>query len=148
LLHRQAQRLDELTARAQAAIATAIRRRFDLTAYLAAAVLRHDPRQAIAQARERLQASRNHLHRSVEHRLHAHANSLNSLNARLRSLSPLAVLDRGYAIVVNADGQVVRSAGQIKAGDLVNTRVAKGAFASRVESSPEAEKPPRAKRAK
>ena len=42
--------------------------------------------------------------------------------ARLRSLSPLAVLERGYALVMDADGAVIRSASQVAQGDHVRTR--------------------------
>jgi exodeoxyribonuclease VII large subunit len=134
-LHRRAQRLDDLSNRLESALANQLRNRQDQVATLSAAVLRHDPRQALAQARERLQANRSHLHRSIEHLLHAQANSLSSLNARLHSLSPLAVLDRGYAIVHTTDGGVVRSTAQLNPGDPLVTRVADGSFTSRVEST-------------
>ena len=135
LLHRKAQRLDDLTARLESAFASALRRRQELVAARAAAVLRHDPRQALAAARSRLQDLHNHLHRGVDHLLHANAATLNSLDARLHSLSPLAVLDRGYALVLNANGSVVRSAAQLNPGDPLTTRLADGAFTSRVETT-------------
>jgi exodeoxyribonuclease VII large subunit len=53
----------------------------------------------------------------------------------LHSLSPLAVLDRGYALVLNAQGTLVRSIAQLASGDKVTTRLADGAFSSRVESA-------------
>ena len=135
LLHRKAQRLDDLTARLESAFASALRRRQELVAARAAAVLRHDPRQALATARSRLQALHNHLHRGIDHLLHANAATLSSLDARLHSLSPLAVLDRGYALVLNANGSVVRSAAQLNPGDPLTTRLADGAFTSRVETT-------------
>jgi exodeoxyribonuclease VII large subunit len=46
----------------------------------------------------------------------------------------LAVLDRGYALVLNAEGGVVRSVAQIGPGDPLTTRLADGVFTSRVES--------------
>jgi len=135
LLHRKAQRLDDLTARLESAFASALRRRQELVAARAAAVLRHDPRQALAAARSRLQDLHNHLHRGIDHLLHANAAALSSLDARLHSLSPLAVLDRGYALVLNANGGVVRSAAQLNPGDPLTTRLADGAFTSRVETT-------------
>jgi exodeoxyribonuclease VII large subunit len=134
-LYRQAQRLDDLAFRAESALTTQLRRRQNHVATLTAAVLRHDPRQALAQARERLQAGRNHLHRSLERSLHAHSSALSALDARLHSLSPLAVLDRGYALVLNAEGGVVRSTAQLTPGDSLTTRLSDGAFLSRVEST-------------
>jgi exodeoxyribonuclease VII large subunit len=67
--------------------------------------------------------------------LHESAAHLSSLDARLHSLSPLAVLERGYALVLNAAGVVVRTTNQIAAGDKVTTRLADGVFISRVESA-------------
>jgi len=135
LLHRRAQRFDDLSTRLESALTAGLLDRSDRVTALTAAVLRHDPRQALAQARERLQAYRNHLHRGIEHLLHAQANTLNSLNARLHSLSPLAVLDRGYALVLTPGGAVVRSAAKLAPGDPLMTRLADGSFLSRVEST-------------
>ena len=39
--------------------------------------------------------------------------TVSSLDARLHSLSPLAVLDRGYALVLAAEGGLIRSTAQI-----------------------------------
>jgi exodeoxyribonuclease VII large subunit len=60
---------------------------------------------------------------------------LNALDAQLNSLSPLAVLDRGYALVLDAHGALVRSATQVAAGDHVLTRLSDGTFTSQVESA-------------
>ncbi|HXR38530.1 MAG TPA: exodeoxyribonuclease VII large subunit [Terracidiphilus sp.] len=135
LLHRQAQRVDDLAFRLESALSAQLRRQQDQVGAFTAAVLRHDPRQALAQARECLQTGRNRLQRTLERQLHAHANTLGALDARLHSLSPLAVLDRGYALVLDAEGNVVRSVGQIGPGDPVTTRLSDGAFSSRVEST-------------
>ena len=135
LLHRSAQRVDDLSQRLDSALDHAIRIRQSHVAELAAFVLRHDPRQALAKARERLLACRTHLDRSAERLIHTSAAGLSSLDARLHSLSPLSVLDRGYALVLNADGALVRSSAQLAPGDLLNTRLANGSFTSRVEST-------------
>jgi exodeoxyribonuclease VII large subunit len=88
----------------------------------------------LSKAAARLATTRHHLHRSVEQQLHSRGSDLTALDARLRSLSPLAVLDRGYALVLTADGSIIRSINQIDIGASLTTRVADGAFASRVES--------------
>jgi exodeoxyribonuclease VII large subunit len=89
----------------------------------------------LAQARERLAACRTRLDRTVERLLHASASNVSTLDARLHSLSPLAVLDRGYALVVDSKGRLVRSTIQIAPGDKVVTRLSEGTFTSRVESA-------------
>jgi exodeoxyribonuclease VII large subunit len=55
------------------------------------------------------------------------------MEQRLRSLNPIAVLGRGYAVVSQQDGSLVRSTTQVKAGDALNVRVADGNFDARVE---------------
>ena len=134
LLHRLAQRLDELSLRMETAASEQLRRQQREVAELTAAVLRHDPRQQLSVARERLAFCRTHLDRTLERKVHESAAHLSALDARLHSLSPLAVLERGYALVMDAAGGVVRSTEQISAGDQVTTRLADGAFTSRVES--------------
>lgn len=133
-LHRLAQRLDELTLRQESALAGQIRRRYSRISELAAVVLRHDPRQGVAHARQHLMDYRTRMQRSLEHSLHASRAQLGSLDARLRSLSPLAVLDRGYALVLSANGAVVRSVDMVAPGEQLTTRLTDGSFASRVES--------------
>jgi exodeoxyribonuclease VII large subunit len=55
---------------------------------------------------------------------------------RLTSVSPLATLERGYAIVQRADdGSVVRSAAALKPGERTATRLADGVVDSRVEGT-------------
>jgi exodeoxyribonuclease VII large subunit len=46
--------------------------------------------------------------------------------ARVGALSPAATLERGYAIVQTADGDVVRDATDVQAGDALTLRLAKG----------------------
>jgi exodeoxyribonuclease VII large subunit len=54
---------------------------------------------------------------------------------RLESLSPLAVLGRGYSLTKRtADGQIVRSATELVAGQQISTRFAHGRATSRVET--------------
>ena len=135
LLHRFAQQLDDLAFRHESALDAQLRRRQARIAELAAAVLRHDPRRALAQAREQLLALRARLDRSIERLVHSSASSLSALDARLHSLSPLAVLERGYALVLSPDGALIRSTANLAPGDAVTTRLSDGSFVSRVETT-------------
>ena len=135
LLHRQEQRLDDLGFRMEAAVTGQLRQRQSETAELTAAVLRHDPRQGLAEARESLAACRTRIDRSLERTLHRSVARLSALDARLHSLSPLAVLDRGYALVIDIYGALIRSTSQVARGDVVTTRLSDGTLISRVESA-------------
>jgi exodeoxyribonuclease VII large subunit len=140
LLHRLAQRLDELSQRGESAASGQLRGLQRYVAELCASILRHDPRQRLSQARERLTTGRTHLVHAMERTVHESQAHLNALDARLHSLSPLAVLERGYALVLDVAGAVVRSTKQIAPGDKVITRLSDGAFISRVESAARTEK--------
>jgi exodeoxyribonuclease VII large subunit len=135
LLHRLAQRMDEFSFRQGSMMARILQQDQQRVAELNAAVLRHDPRQQLGHARERLANCRMRLDRTLERRTRESAARLSALDARLHSLSPLAVLDRGYALVIDARGGVVRATTQVKAGDKVTTRLSDGAFTSCVESA-------------
>jgi exodeoxyribonuclease VII large subunit len=52
--------------------------------------------------------------------------ALGGLAAQLELLNPQRTLERGYAIVSNAKGKVLRSPGQIKPRDLLRVRLAEG----------------------
>jgi exodeoxyribonuclease VII large subunit len=54
--------------------------------------------------------------------------------ASLDALSPLAVLQRGYAIAQDAAGKPLRDAAAVNAGDPVRVRLAKGSLNTRVET--------------
>ncbi|MGP7960433.1 exodeoxyribonuclease VII large subunit [Sanguibacter sp. A247] len=53
-----------------------------------------------------------------------------TLAAQVRALSPAAVLDRGYAVIQLADGQVLRAPDQVSAGDALRVRLAGGEIAA------------------
>ena len=132
LLRRASQRLDDLGSRQEAALDRQLRQRQQQVASLNAAVLSHDPRRPLAQARERLLACNTHIDRSLERLLRDFASAHNAFDARLHSLSPLAVLDRGYALVIGPEGSLIRSIAQINPGDRLTARLADGAFTSQV----------------
>jgi exodeoxyribonuclease VII large subunit len=58
---------------------------------------------------------------------------LDSVQSALRTLSPTATLERGYAVARTADGRIVRDAGQVAAGDPMQVIVARGTVETRVE---------------
>jgi exodeoxyribonuclease VII large subunit len=58
-----------------------------------------------------------------------------SLEASLEHLSPLRVLERGYSLVRDASGRLVRDARALKSGDPIDLRFARGSAKARVEST-------------
>ena len=153
-MHRLEQRLDDLGFRMESTILESLRSHQREVSGLAAAVLRHDPRRQLGSTREALAGYRSRLEhaldrslatrrferQSADARLHravlvsiaARRSAFLSLRAQLQPLSPLAVLQRGYALVQDEGGAVVRSTAQLRPEQVVNTRLGDGAFASRV----------------
>ncbi len=134
-LQRLNQQLDEIAFRGESAMLDQLHERRRYSQELAAKVLRHDPRQELGRARERVTQVRVRLERSLERTLRKEEARLKAVDGRLRALSPLAVLDRGYALVQGPDGAVIRSAAQLAQGDRVTTRLGDGSFVSRVEET-------------
>ncbi|HET7676666.1 MAG TPA: exodeoxyribonuclease VII large subunit [Candidatus Limnocylindrales bacterium] len=58
---------------------------------------------------------------------------LRAVRAGLATLSPYATLERGYAIVRTPEGAIVREAGERRAGDPLEVRLARGGLDVRVE---------------
>jgi exodeoxyribonuclease VII large subunit len=69
----------------------------------------------------------------MRQRLRDAGDRLSHLAQMLDSLSPLATLGRGYAIVTDGEGRVVTDAGSVAAGDKVNARLASGRLALTVD---------------
>lgn len=74
------------------------------------------------------------LQRGVKQLLSRWKDKLAAASARLESLSPLAVLSRGYSVTQRADdGRIVRSATDVEPGDLIRTQLHAGQIVSRVD---------------
>ncbi len=98
-------------------------------------------RMSWASPLRRVQMERQALDRLVERRERAAQQTLalrrvhvQALEKRLAGVNPTAVLQRGYAWVSNARGQMVRSVGQVQAGERVEVRVADGTFGAQVST--------------
>jgi exodeoxyribonuclease VII large subunit len=138
VLHRLEQRLDDTAVRLESCLRERLRIEERQAADWTARVLRHDPRRVLGRMRERLAEYRARLDRAWERPSHGRSADLKALQARLQALSPFEVLHRGYALVLDAKGSLVRSSSQLAAGDLVRTRLSEGSFESRV-TRPDAE---------
>ncbi len=133
VLNRLNQRLDDATLSLEPSLQDPLHRQHRRIAELAARTMRHDPRRRLGETRERLVADSTRLDHALERYVRGLGRHLYATDARLHALSPLEVLQRGYALVQDADGTLVRSAAQLAPGDVVRTRLSEGSFVSRVE---------------
>lgn len=85
-------------------------------------------------ARARFDAASSSCDAAMEFKLQQGRERLALAAASLDALSPLGVLQRGYAIAQDASGRLLRDAATVTPGDAVSVRLAKGKLNARVES--------------
>jgi exodeoxyribonuclease VII large subunit len=135
LVHRRQQRLDDLVHRltnAERGLIEAQRRRFET---LSAAVRHYDVRRVLSSMRKDLELRVNALSAVARNLLLERKVHLDRVDTALRALSPVAILERGYALVFDKDGKLVKDAAKVKRGDEIAARLAKGTVTARVEKT-------------
>jgi exodeoxyribonuclease VII large subunit len=126
LIHRREQRADELLnrlAHAQRDILEKQRRHFET---LSAAVRHYDVRRVLSGMKKDLDAWFTALISATRNSLFERKVRLQRMDTTLQALSPLSILDRGYALVLDASGKILKDASRVKAGDQISARLAKG----------------------
>lgn len=136
----RASRLDRLRARLAARHPAAVHAAILSRVESARRALTTAMRARLAAAHEGVRLER--LHRAASIGVARVAANLASTIKHLEGISPLRVLDRGYSVTVRSDGVVVRSAADVKPGDLIRTRLRDGHVASTVSGAPRAKRAP------
>lgn len=134
-IHRRQQRVDDLSYRltaAQRRLLDRERRRVDIAA---ARVRHHDLRRLLAGMRRERDTRVSQLGAAMRNSLLLRRGHLEQLTARLQTLSPLAILERGYALVFDAHGTLIKSPDQAPAGTNINARLAHGRIEATVTSA-------------
>jgi exodeoxyribonuclease VII large subunit len=134
-LREQGQRLDELEARLHHSIERSINKRRTRLARLTTAVAHTNPAHRIAQLRARWRAAAGDVRRALLRQLEQTKTRLSLTERSLASLSPLATLQRGYAIVQRRDGTLITDGAAVAPGDGIDVRLARGGLAATVERS-------------
>ncbi|MDX2152607.1 MAG: exodeoxyribonuclease VII large subunit [Bryobacteraceae bacterium] len=163
VLHRRVgrlmQRADECEWRLRAAMRAALEerarrlssaeetlRRLDVRMRLAAArrrmenaqerLRRVDLRWRVSNARRRVEGGQGSLVSRTRELLASARAGVDRAEAQLRQLSPERVLERGYAIVEDSEGRLLRSAEGVKVGTALSIRLAQGRLAAKVTRPP------------
>jgi exodeoxyribonuclease VII large subunit len=102
-------------------------------AQLSAHLRQHSPVLNVAAARGRLNTASSAICALVRRRLDMHGRRLSVAARTLDAVSPLATLQRGYAIVTDASGAVITDVQALQPGDAIRARVARGVVDARVE---------------
>jgi exodeoxyribonuclease VII large subunit len=126
LIRQRQQKLDELTYRLELGERHAlelIRRRLET---VAAAVRHYDLRRLLAGIQGELAAGTAALAAAMRNQLLQKKVQIERTVRALEALSPLAILERGYALVFDEAGQLVKDASLVKVGEEISARVARG----------------------
>jgi exodeoxyribonuclease VII large subunit len=132
---RRQQRVDELLYRLESLVRARLGesgRRLELAL---AHLNRRELGQQLQLQQGRLAARAAELATSMRAGLLRRRTRLEQATGKLETLSPLAILGRGYSLVFDAQGQLVKDAARLTAGDLLRARLARGEVTARVEHS-------------
>ena len=126
------QRVDDLSLHMHKNLRTLVAGKQSQLLRLSAGLNRFNPAQWLRLYTEKEQHLGKGIRQQMMHIIHNNRMKLERLVRELHTVSPLATLDRGYAIVMQEDGNIIRDAAQLASGTMTKTRLAKGVFHSRV----------------
>jgi exodeoxyribonuclease VII large subunit len=135
LIHRRQQRIDELSFRLAATTREFLQRYRQRLDAATASIRYHDVRRTLADSHRVLLGQRNALLGSMRTLLVSRHHSLAQLTGQLNALSPLAILERGYALVFDASGNLVKDAAQLHSNDEITARLSKGRLRAKVSDT-------------
>jgi exodeoxyribonuclease VII large subunit len=138
-IHRRQQKLDEQRFRLEKAERQLLERCHRRSESVAAAVRHYDARRRLAAVGQSLESQVTNLAAATHTRLLESRGALDRRTASLEALSPVAILNRGYALVFDAKGRLVKDASRLKAGDEVSARLARGRVRARVTGTERSE---------
>ena len=135
LIRRRQQGVDDLVyrmAHAERDLLERQRRRYET---LAAAVRHYDLRLVLAGVRRELDNKISGMAAAAHSLLLQKRARLERLTSQMEALSPVAILERGYALVFDTSGKLVKDADSVKPGDEIKARVARGEIEATVRKS-------------
>ena len=132
-LRQRAQRLDDLEQRLIRVVRSDLGERHRTLVQLAAELRQHSPALRVANARRRLEIARASIENCVRQNMEGFGKRLAVAVRTLDAVSPLATLQRGYAIVTDSKGTVVTNAQDVRTGQLIDARLTQGTIRARVE---------------
>lgn len=131
ILQEAVQRLDEQEAALTMAIRERLRDASDILWERRQSLSRHSPAAVIAATGHRLELAEQRLRQGANHRLQRLADMVSARQEAFRNLGPQAVLERGFSYTMDAQGQSVMDAAQVKPGAELVTRLARGTIKSK-----------------
>ena len=135
LIRQRQQKLDDLTyrlERGERQMLEQLRRRWET---VSATVRHYDLRRVLAGIRAELDAGTSAMAAAMRNQLLQNKVRLERMGRALETLSPLAVLQRGYALIFDAAGNLVKDAADVNPGDTIRARLAQGEIRAAVTAT-------------
>lgn len=133
-LARQQTVLEKLRQRMRFALDNQLKQAAQRNGRLAQRLNQQNPQPRILRAQTRIQQLEYRLAENLRARLSETRERFGNAVTHLEAVSPLSTLARGYSVTTAADGNVLKQARQVKAGDTLTTRLADGWVESEVKS--------------
>jgi exodeoxyribonuclease VII large subunit len=132
VIRQRQQKLDDLTHRTELAERNLLQQMHRRWETMSAAVRHYDLRLVLSGIRKELDSRTSALAAITRNVLLQHRVRLERLDTALQSLSPLAILDRGYALVFDPEGKLLKDPARVKVGDEISARLAQGQIQAQV----------------
>lgn len=132
-INQRQQRLDDLRYRlekSQRKLIEKYRRRWE---QVSAAVRHYDARRVLAGMRRDFASHATAITSAMHTLLLRRRSRLEQIEHQLKALSPVAILERGYALVFDSSGKLVKNSAQVAAGDEISAHLAHGSLTAKVE---------------
>ena len=126
LIGRRQQRVDELTYRLSEIERNRLRQFHRRLDFCAGRIHQYDLRRTLGAIRRDVDLRSAAVHTAARQVLALKQTRLDALTSRLESLSPLKVLERGYAVVFDEAGNAVKDSSQLTAGAKAHARFHRG----------------------
>jgi exodeoxyribonuclease VII large subunit len=135
VINQRQQKLDDLIFRAEKSERRLLeqhRRNLEKTS---AAIRHYDVRRILSGMRKELETRGGRLSAAARARLLVHKSRLEQLIGQIQALSPLAILERGYALIFDSSGKLLKDAARISPGEEISATLARGRFTSTVKTT-------------
>jgi len=132
-INRRQQKLDDLKNRLERGERQALERHRRRLEVVGAAVRHYDVRRMLAGIHKELDSRISRLTAALRTVLLRQRGKIDQLAGRLEALSPLAILDRRYALVFDSSGALLKDALRVQSGDEISARLANGTIVATVK---------------
>ena len=132
-INQRQQRLDDLRFRLENSERRLIEKHHRKWEQVSAAIRHYDARRVLAGMRRDLASHTTAIASTIKTVLLRRRSRLDQLAHQLKALSPVAILERGYALVFDSSGKLVKNSVQVEPGDEISARLAHGSLTAKVE---------------